>query len=296
MATKNDEERTERRLGIAVAVSLVLNIAALWGLAQTSANRGVPASQPLAPLTPISLEAPLPRLRGLLPEPKASPTPPPSAEQTEAAIAAGKLPTPVLPPADYPGVQPFPAGVATATIPILPTPLPIPTPNPNAPKPVQVTLRARPGTVSAESSPGGFKPITLPPPGSEVPLAGEKTGFKDTPTPKPAPTPVPTPTPAPSPKPDASPSPTPTPKGDTRDAEPLEKFPPEIPPGLKFKPQVKLSIDVDIDGSAEYAIRTSSGNAEVDQYVLDALHKWKWTSALRNGKPLATSFEYIWNF
>ncbi|MGC4045463.1 MAG: TonB family protein [Armatimonas sp.] len=311
MGKKNEEERLERRLGIAVGLSLVLNVAALWALAQTSANRQATGKRPEVKLTPISVDKPLPRRNGLLPSPKASPTPKPSAEQVQAAKAVGQLPTPVLPPAAYPAVQPLPLGAPAPLATPLPTPLPIQTPNPNAPKPVQVSLRPRTGT--PRTTPDGFKPIVLPPPGSDIPLAGEDTGFHDSPTPKPTPrpTPAPTATPAPTPKPAATPapgttpaptpSPTPKPadkppKGETRDAEPLQKFPPEIPTGLKFKPQVKLSIDVDIDGSAEYAIRASSGNTEVDQYVLDALRKWKWTPALRNGKPIATSFEYTWDF
>jgi TonB family protein len=59
---------------------------------------------------------------------------------------------------------------------------------------------------------------------------------------------------------------------------------------------VKLSIDVDEKGAADYTILTSTGNSEVDEYVLEALRKWKWRPALRGGKPTATSFAYTWNF
>ncbi len=312
MKTDSDGQRLEKRLGVAVVLSLLLNAAGLWSLAQTSPERRAGKKANSSPRTiPVAVEKQLPRLRGLLPSPHASPTPPPGEKQAALAASSGKLATPALPPPAYPPVVAPSPTTALPTPPPIPlaTPLPVPTPLPGKRPAVQVALRTPQKTLIGDPSalPRGFKPLILPPPGAGGQPLGDKTGFNDAPTPKPKTTPAPTPKPEKieKPEPGTDPTPdteTPTPKpekpekGETRTAEPKEKYAPEIPEGLKYKPQVRISVDVEADGAADYHLLSSSGNSEVDAYVLAALKRWRWSPALRDGKPIATSFEMPWNF
>jgi TonB family protein len=103
-------------------------------------------------------------------------------------------------------------------------------------------------------------------------------------TPKPVPTPVPTPAP-------------PRPTGPTRNAEASFAPDPTIPDSLKqgeFKSFVRVRVEIAADGTFDVALRTTSGNPEVDQRVLEALKRWKWKPALKNGTPTASvqAFKY----
>jgi protein TonB len=129
------------------------------------------------------------------------------------------------------------------------------------------------------------------------------------PEPVPAPvtkTPEPTPAPvvkAPEPKPEPTPAPAPEPKhkGPTRDAEPTDQVKPEIPDDLKqqggYKSFVRVRVVVDADGSATTVLRTSSGNTDIDNRVLEALKRWKWKPALKDGLPVQSTqlfkFEFL---
>jgi hypothetical protein len=111
------------------------------------------------------------------------------------------------------------------------------------------------------------------------------------PTPKPTPRPMPTPEPTPTPKPIA-PAPTPRPSGPTREAEPSKQVQPTIPDTLKkaeFKSFVRVIVEVAADASFEVTLRTSSGNTEVDDRILDALKQWRWKAALKNGVSVAST-------
>lgn len=118
------------------------------------------------------------------------------------------------------------------------------------------------------------------------------------PAPKPEPAPAPLPEPAPEPKPE--PKPAPKPKGPTREAEPVDQVKPEIPDDLKhgvYKSFVRVKVEVDSDGSATPILRTSSGNPDIDQRVLDALKRWRWKPAVKDGVPVKSTqlfkFEFI---
>jgi TonB family protein len=142
-----------------------------------------------------------------------------------------------------------------------------------------------------------------------APVESQQPG--NSPTPAPAPPPpveqkhaVTQPTPAPvTPQPappapvtktvDAPPPPPPPPppkaKGPTQDAQPDHTVQPEIPDELKseqFKSFVRVRVEIAADGSFQVILRTSSGNQEVDKRVLEALKKWTWKPALKDGDPV----------
>jgi TonB family protein len=78
-------------------------------------------------------------------------------------------------------------------------------------------------------------------------------------------------------------------KGPTRDAQPDNQTNPEIPDDLKhgnFKSFVRVKVEIDEDGNFTPILRTSSGNADIDSRVLEALKKWKWKPALKDGVPV----------
>lgn len=119
------------------------------------------------------------------------------------------------------------------------------------------------------------------------------------PTPKPTPEPTPEPTPRPTPKPTPTPASTPKPSGPTREAEPGRQVQPSIPDSLKkgeFKSFVRVVVEIEADGSFEISLRTSSGNTEVDQRVLEALKKWTWKPALKNGQAVASTQRFKFEF
>nr|WP_309697371.1 TonB family protein [Armatimonas sp.] len=122
---------------------------------------------------------------------------------------------------------------------------------------------------------------------------------KPTPEPTPTPRPTPRPTPEPTPTPKPTPPPTPKPTGPTREAEPTHQVQPTIPDSLKkgeFKSFVRVVVEIEADGSFEVTLRTSSGNPEVDQRVLEALKKWKWRPALKSGQALASTERFKFEF
>jgi protein TonB len=55
-------------------------------------------------------------------------------------------------------------------------------------------------------------------------------------------------------------------------------------------------VEIEADGSFEVSLRTSSGNPEVDQRVLEALKKWKWKPALKSGQPIASTQRFKFEF
>ena len=106
--------------------------------------------------------------------------------------------------------------------------------------------------------------------------------------PKPALQPTPAQEPAPKPEPQPAPPP-PPPAGPTKDAEAASQVLPDIPDELKqddFKSSVRVKVEINADGSFVPTLRSSSGNDQIDRIVLDALKKWKWKPALRDGQPV----------
>jgi len=101
-------------------------------------------------------------------------------------------------------------------------------------------------------------------------------------------------TPPPIPKPDP-----PKPKGPTSEAEPTHQVEVEIPDSIKnqsFKSHVHVKVTVASDGSFDVALRTTSGNQEVDKLVLDCLKKWRWKPAVKDGEPIESVHLFLFEF
>ncbi len=142
---------------------------------------------------------------------------------------------------------------------------------------------------------------TPPPPAAEIkPMPAPPPVVTKAPeVKKPDPTPPP-PVVKPDPPPVVHPDPPPAKTGPTQDAQPSDQVKPEIPDSLKhgdFKSFVRVKVEIDENGAATPILRTSSGNPEIDQRVLDALKKWKWKPALENGEPVRSTrlfkFEFL---
>jgi protein TonB len=74
---------------------------------------------------------------------------------------------------------------------------------------------------------------------------------------------------------------------------------PSIPDSLRsgdYKASVSVRVEVAADGSAVPSLRSSSGNADVDGRVLEALRKWKWKPALKDGEPVASIERFRFDF
>ncbi|MGO8673440.1 MAG: energy transducer TonB [Capsulimonadaceae bacterium] len=139
---------------------------------------------------------------------------------------------------------------------------------------------------AAPGTPVEHEQVTAPPPPTPV-------------TPPPAPAPVQPPPPAPVPPPPTPKPAPPPPAGPTLDAQPTHQEYPEIPDELKsddYQSFVRVRVEIEADGSFTPYLRTSSGNQEIDQRVLDALRKWKWKPALQAGTPVKSTQFFKFDF
>ncbi len=83
----------------------------------------------------------------------------------------------------------------------------------------------------------------------------------------------------------------PAPFGPTRSAEPSDRHIAELPTDLKrrtFNRSVRVKVSVPLDGNATPVLMKGSGDTDIDDAVLAALRRWKWTPALRDGQPVAS--------
>jgi protein TonB len=67
---------------------------------------------------------------------------------------------------------------------------------------------------------------------------------------------------------------------------------PHIPRSLRdqnIRASVHARFDVSANGSVQVTLMSSTGNADFDQSVLSTLRGWRWSPALRDGIPYATS-------
>jgi protein TonB len=205
-----------------------------------------------------------------------------------------------------------------------------PPPKPEKREPVQPKARAKmspPKDEGAHNKVLTAKPTPDAPPDNHTALAGGNADVgtpttgqhegeaKVNPPAPPPPTPQPTPQPPPAPvvkpapvppppppveqpKPEPKPEP-PKPKGPTKDAEPVNQPMPEIPDELKsqsFKTFVRVAVEIDESGAFTVTLRTSSGNSEVDRLVLNALKRWKWKPALKEGEPIKSTQRFKFEF
>jgi TonB family protein len=174
------------------------------------------------------------------------------------------------------------------------------TPKPNAPSSSQDFAalaggNAEVGKPIEAQNPGNAaanppEPVSPKPTPVEEPKPAPKPASPPAPVePKPVETPKPAPPPPPKPVEKPAPPPPPAPKGPTRDAQPTDTVQPKIPDELRsqdYKSYVRVRVTIEADGSATPELRTSSGNAEIDRRVLDALKRWKWKPALSDGEPV----------
>jgi protein TonB len=204
-------------------------------------------------------------------------------------------------------------------------PRPVPVARPRPPRPTHVAQRppqgahhrlltALPGkgpanpaelAVQAGGNAELGKPIERENPGNAVvnpPAPVEQKPVPPAPPPPPPPPPAPKPAKvaeAPAPVPEPAPEPPPKRHGPTRDAEPEEQVNPSIPDELKqgeYRSFVRVRVEVDADGTATPILRTSSGNPEIDRRVLDALKRWRWKPALREGEPVKSTKLFKFEF
>ena len=78
-------------------------------------------------------------------------------------------------------------------------------------------------------------------------------------------------------------------------AEALSQVQPNIPSNLKeqeFTSSLRIRVIVDKNGRGEPSLRTSSGNPEIDLLVLQAIKKWTWKPASRNGESVASTLYF----
>jgi TonB family protein len=145
--------------------------------------------------------------------------------------------------------------------------------------------KTSPDVVVKKDVPKSPEPIKQPAP-PKPPALPSGNDKKDVPAPDP-------------PKPELPKPDPPKKKGPTREAEPADQTKPDIPDELKhsdFKSFVRVAVDIDADGSFTVTLRTSSGNQEVDNRVLEALKKWKWKPALRSGEPYKSTQRFKFEF
>lgn len=310
VSAKNRSESIleKNRLIWAVLGSVVAHLVGLTLAATVTFTRPLPVSS-----LPETIEMRLPD-----PPHPASPTPSPTATPTPRPVPTVTptptvRPSPIVPPTPVPRptpvsrptLQPTPRSVQRPVPRVAVTPAAI-TPRAPAARPVPEGGRTRVITAPAGAQvptasvvlPGGNIPAGVPisrqgtgtarsaPVGVAVPAAPVASPEPATPAPAPPATPAPAPaTPAPTPPP-PTPTPTPRPSGPTREAEPVQQVRPSIPESLKsaqYKSFVRVRVEVGADGSANTVLRTSSGSPEIDQRVLEALKRWKWKPALKNG-------------
>lgn len=112
---------------------------------------------------------------------------------------------------------------------------------------------------------------------------------------------TPSPPAEPIPLPGAFPSPgtASEPVGVTKTAETAYHELPRIPDSLResgYRSFVGVDVEVKEDGNFTVTVRTSSGNPDVDGRVLDALKRWKWKPALKNGVPVTSVESFRFDF
>ena len=106
---------------------------------------------------------------------------------------------------------------------------------------------------------------------------------------------VPAPSPSPAPESGAAAAPT----GGTRNAELAYQELPRLPDELResgYRSFVRVAVEVLEDGSFTVAIRTSSGNPDIDARVLDALKRWRWKPAMKNGVAVNSTQLFRFDF
>lgn len=86
----------------------------------------------------------------------------------------------------------------------------------------------------------------------------------------------------------------------TRAAEPTAMFPVTVPILGETKPlktsRVKVKVTVDADGKPKAQLRDSTGIKEIDKAIVEALSQWRWSPALKDGKPVKSEQTFRYDF
>lgn len=256
--------------------------AAAAALKASGAPQPAPAPAPTAPVSPA---APLPQARGVY---SAAPPPAPINSRPDpfaplpgrAAAPARQAPVAALPPAvpesTLAARAAAQAAAAASDYPVAP---PDPYQAPSAqPTWGQMRSAARPGRsmgfgggYAGESSLGGRQTspsegASAPAPAtSQAPALGNPAGSG----------------------------------GENRDAQAVQAIVPRFPPGLKESGTqlvVKVQVAVAADASTDVSLLQTSGSPEVDRSVLDALRRWRWRPAVKDGQPFASVVTFNYTF
>jgi TonB family protein len=86
----------------------------------------------------------------------------------------------------------------------------------------------------------------------------------------------------------------------TRPAEPTAMFPPVMPVLNQSRPlkssTVKVRVTIEADGKSKAQLRSSTGIKDIDKAILEALQKWQWSPALKDGKPVKSDQNFRYDF
>lgn len=69
--------------------------------------------------------------------------------------------------------------------------------------------------------------------------------------------------------------------------QPAVRIPPEFREN-EFKSEVRVEASIAADGSSSVRLRTSTGNPELDAWVLQYVQSWTWEPAIQGGQPVAS--------
>ncbi|HET6383252.1 MAG TPA: energy transducer TonB [Armatimonadota bacterium] len=305
------DEGFSRRLTWACTASVLLNLLLWWAFAHVVRHRPAPRVIPVTiiEMRPMRPKPAPPKPKQPKPKPKI-PKPPPLRPRVR--------PQPVLrpvvrrPAVTKPQWRPRPVGRVIAASPErAPSHAPTVAPNvraaaaPSTPAefttaPSSAPTDATPGNDTgparhnfSQSGPAPDNNPGLEPSAAVVPVAPHHAaagggGFGALPRPI-------GPVTAPHPPPPAPPAAA----GPTQEAQPVDEVKPTIPEDVEttdFHSSVRVKVTVRADGSFTPTLLTTSGNAEIDQRVREALKQWKWKPALKDGVPVSSSAYFLFNF
>ena len=269
-------DATLQRFGWAILVSVLVNLLIWWRAA------GFVQSHVVVPPQPIEVQ------RIFLPSVK-YPKPVPPRKIIKPKPIINPQPAPVI----KPKIQP------KSIVPSIPPMRPMAAHN-------HVLTTKEPVKVTQNALPGGHAPLGVPIEHQNVGVGQVNNPPPPPPPvpPPPAPKPEPLPAPPSNPKPDLIPTPTPPPQavssGPTQDAQAVYRVMPEIPDDLMqddYQSSVRVTVQIDAAGKiTSVTLRSFSGNAEVDQRVIDALKRWRWKPELQDGKPVASTQRFRFEF
>lgn len=91
----------------------------------------------------------------------------------------------------------------------------------------------------------------------------------------------------------------PAPFGPSRPAEAAQLFLPDLPDDIAQRTvpsAVRVSVKVGVDGSATPVLVKGTGFVDLDDRVMDAIRRWKWSPALRFGQAVPSEERFDYDF